>query len=61
MVCTSQVSSHSRRIFSPAPPSNNTLSGSTTAALPVVFNMLTMCCRKFSCLLLVEVEKSWRS
>ena len=29
----------------PAPPSNNTLSGNTTAALPSTFSMLTMCCK----------------
>ena len=45
---------------SPAPPSNSTLSGTTTAALPVAFRMVLICWMKFSCLLELVVQKSWR-
>src|SRR5712691_8809010 len=59
-VCTSACFRSSRRIVSPAPPSNSTLSGSTTAARPCCFRIVKMCCRKFSCLLLVVAQKSSR-
>ena len=41
-------------------PSNRTLSGTTTAATPVVFSMERICWTKFNCLLLVVAQKSWR-
>ena len=34
-----------------------TLSGNTTAAIPVVLSMVRMCCTKFNCLLLVVTQK----
>jgi phage-related protein len=40
-----------RRIVSPAPPSNSTLSGSTTPARPFSASTVMMCWRKLSCLL----------
>ena len=36
-------------MVSPAPPSNNTLSGTTAAARPAVFRIVRMCCTKLSC------------
>lgn len=60
MVCRSMVSSNFLRKVSPPPPSNKTLSGNTTAAWPVVFSMLFICCTKLSCLLLVVTQKSCR-
>src|SRR3990172_21934 len=60
-VCTS----HSCRSFlltvSPAPPSNRTLSGTTTAARPFCFKRVFTCWIKLSCLLDVVAQKSWRS
>lgn len=47
-------------IVSPAPPSKSTLSGTTTAALPVAFSRVLMCWRKLSCLLELVVQKSCR-
>ena len=38
-VCTSHSCSSLRRTVSPAPPSNSTLSGTTTAARPLIFRM----------------------
>ena len=46
---------------SPAPPSNSTLSGTTTAAQPWIARIVLMCWTKLSCLLLVEVQKSSRT
>jgi hypothetical protein len=46
------------RTVSPAPPSNSTLSGTTTAARPMVLIMVRMCCTKLSCLLEVVAQKS---
>jgi len=37
-------------VVSPAPPSSNTLSGTTTAAMMVDLSMEQMCGTKFSCL-----------
>ena len=48
-------------MVSPALPSNSTLSGTTTAALPWGFNSVLMCCTKFNCLLDVVAQKSSRS
>ncbi len=45
---------------SPALPSNRQLSGSTIAARPPFFSVLTTCWTKFSCLLLVSIVKSSR-
>src|SRR5262245_58855080 len=59
-VCTSACLSSSRRTVSPAPPSNNTLSGTTMAARPCCFRIVKTCCRKLSCLLLVDAQKSSR-
>src|SRR3990172_10274646 len=60
-VCTS----HSCRSFlltvSPAPPSNRTLSGTTTAARPFCFKRVFTCWMKLSCLLDVVAQKSSRS
>ena len=42
-------------MVSPAPPSNNTLSGTTTVARPVVFSIVRMCCTKLSCLFVSAV------
>ena len=39
---------------------NRTLSGTTTAARPVVFNIVRMCCSKFSCWFDVVAQKSCR-
>ena len=50
IVCRSVFSRSFLRMVSPAPPSNNTLSGTTTAARPVVFSIVRMCCTKLSCL-----------
>ena len=61
MVCRSVVYSSFWRMISPAPPSKRTLSGTTTAALMVAFRMVLMCWMKFSCLLELVVQKSWRS
>ena len=61
MVCRSHSAISRRRIVSPAPASNSTLSGSTTAARPLIFSIVLMCCRKFSCLLDVEAQKSSRT
>ena len=47
-------------MVSPAPPSNSTLSGSTTAARPCCLRIVKMCWRKLSCLLLVVAQKSSR-
>src|SRR5437016_2013251 len=52
--------SRRRRTVSPAPPSNNTLSGTTMAARPCCFRMVKTCWRKLSCLLLVLAQKSSR-
>ncbi len=60
-VCTSHELSSARRMVSPAPPSNSTLSGATTAARPCIFNMVRTWCTKLSCLLLVEAQKSSRT
>jgi hypothetical protein len=49
------------RIFWPGPPSNNTLSGTTTAARPPTFSRLKMCWTKLSCLFAVETQKSCRT
>ena len=56
----SVVSSSFRRIVSPAPPSNSTLSGTTTAARPVVLSMVRMCWTKLNCLFEVVAQKSCR-
>lgn len=58
IVCSSVVSSNFLRMISPAPPSNRTLSGTTTAAFPVGFKMVLICCTKFNCLLELVVQKS---
>ena len=58
IVCRSQVASSFLRTISPAPPSKSTLSGTTTAALPVAFRIVLMCWTKFNCLLLLVVQKS---
>ena len=50
-----------RHSVSPAPPSNSTLSGTTTAARPSIRSSFAMCCTKLSCLLLVVTHKSLRS
>ena len=50
-VWTSHSCSSLRRIFSPAPPSNSTLSGTTTAARPWILSIDFTCWTKFSCLL----------
>ena len=50
-----------RRIVSPAPPSNSTLSGTTTAARPPILSIERMCCTKLSCLLDVVAQKSSRT
>src|SRR5947207_2302002 len=47
-------------MVSPAPPSNSTLSGRTTAAAPLTRNIDRMCWRKLSCLLEVVAQKSLR-
>ena len=47
-------------MVSPAPPSNNTLFGTTTAARPVVFSIVRMCCTKLSCLFGVLARKFYR-
>lgn len=60
IVCRSHVSSSLRRMISPAPPSNSTLSGTTTAARPVVFSIDRICWTKFSCLFEVVAQKSCR-
>ena len=39
-----------RRTVSPAPPSNSTLSGTTTAARPSIFSSVLTCWTKLSCL-----------
>ena len=44
-------------MVSPAPPSNSTLSGTTTAARPVVFSIVRMCWTKLSCLFDVVAQK----
>src|ERR1017187_5821795 len=59
-VCTSACLSNSRRTVSPAPPSNSTLSGTTTAARPCCLRIVNTCWRKLSCLLLVLAQKSSR-
>ncbi len=43
---------------SPAWPSNRQLSGNTIAARPPGFSVLTTCCTKLSCLLLVSINQS---
>ena len=50
-VWTSHSCSSLRRTVSPAPPSNSTLSGTTTAARPLIFSSVLMCWTKLSCLL----------
>jgi hypothetical protein len=60
-VWKSNLSNSRRRMVSPAPPSNSTLSGITTAALPFSVNTVMMCCKKLSCLFEVVTKKSWRS
>ena len=57
---TSHSCSSSRRTVSPAPPSKSTLSGTTTAARPLIFRMRLTCWTKLSCLLLVVAQKSSR-
>ena len=61
IVCKSNCFSNSFLTFSPAPPSNKTLSGRTTAALPFISRIVLMCCKKFNCLFEVVVQKSGRS
>src|SRR4051812_27275640 len=53
-----KVSEQPAAEFLPAPPSNKTLSGRTTAARPLTSRMDAMCCKKFSCLLEVVRTKS---
>ena len=48
-------------VVSPAPASNSTLSGSTTAARPPILSIVLMCCRKLSCLFDVDAQKSSRT
>src|SRR5690349_2929072 len=60
-VWTSHSFSNRRRTVSPAPPSNRTLSGTTTAARPLISNGVLTCCTKFNCLLLVDAQKSSRT
>ena len=60
IVCRSVVSSSFFLTISPAPPSKRTLSGTTTAALPVAFKIVLICCTKFSCLFELVVQKSCR-
>src|SRR5215216_4988887 len=50
-----------RRTVSPAPPSKRTLSGTTTAARPLISKRVLTCCTKFNCLLLVDAQKSSRT
>jgi hypothetical protein len=50
-----------RRMVSPAPPSNSTLSGMTTAASPFGASTVMMRWRKFNCLFEVVTKKSARS
>src|SRR5258708_6500470 len=50
-VWTSHSCNSLRRTFSPAPPSKRTLSGTTTAARPGIFNIDFTCWPKLSCLL----------
>src|SRR5258707_10977798 len=57
-VCTSHSCSSFRRTVSPAPPSNKILSGTTTAARPLILSSVLTCCTKLSCLLLVHDQKS---
>jgi hypothetical protein len=54
---TAQSSSSLRRMSSPAPAPNSTLSGTTTAARPLVSRIVRTCCTKFSCLLLGAVQR----
>ena len=49
-----------RLTVSPAPPSNSTLSGTTTAARPLIFSNVFTCWTKFNCLFDVVVQKSGR-
>ena len=60
MVCKSVVSNSFLRMISPAPPSNRTLSGTTTAAFPVGFRIVLICWIKLSCLFELVVQKSCR-
>ena len=48
-------------MVSPAPPSNSTLSGTTTAARPFCLSSVLTCWTKLSCLLEVVAQKSSRS
>src|SRR6266542_2067596 len=50
-----------RRTVSPAPPSKRTLSGTTTAARPLILRMVLTCWTKLSCLFEVVVQKSSRT
>ncbi|GAD18698.1 hypothetical protein HFN_2110 [Helicobacter fennelliae MRY12-0050] len=58
MVCKSNSLKSFFHTFSPAPPSNKTLSGKITAALPPIFKRLIMCYKKFSYLFEVLAKKS---
>ena len=49
------------RSVSPAPPSNNTLSGNTTAARPLMSRIVLMCWTKFNCLFIVTRSRPGRS
>ena len=60
-VWTSHSCSNFRRTVSPAPPSKRTLSGTTTAARPLISNSVFTCCTKFNCFLLVDAQKSSRT
>src|SRR5215211_4869523 len=60
-VWTSHSCSNFRRTVSPAPPSKRTLSGTTTAARPLISSSVLTCCTKFNCLLLVDAQKSSRT
>src|SRR5262245_37489317 len=60
-VWTSHSCRSLRRTVSPAPPSKSTLSGTTTAARPLILSSVFTCCTKFSCLLLVDAQKSSRT
>jgi len=48
-------------MVSPAPPSNSTLSGTTTAARPAVFSIVRMCCTKLSCLFEVLAQSRYEA
>ena len=60
-VWTSHSCSSFRRTVSPAPPSKSTLSGTTTAARPLIVSSVRTCWTKLSCLFDVDAQKSSRT